>query len=173
MIYVIIPVLIRSLAWWLVNASNTVIPDSVQRFLSLGRNFGLPLVGCDKRDKLYSVLETIKSIETNYHKLHPKVVDGIRNVTANSVHRFLKNNAHVSYFTRYILDEFAKCKKFFKNNDDVFVTHADKGQVTVILNQKNYIDKMNELLNDETTYKKLNKDPIKSLASKINCLVKA
>lgn len=32
---------------------------------------------------------------------------------------------------------------------------------------------MNALLKDETTYKKLNKDPIKSLTSKINCLVKA
>ncbi|XP_077264260.1 uncharacterized protein LOC143898565 [Temnothorax americanus] len=56
-------------------------------------------------------------------------------------------------------------------NNDVFVTKADKGQITVIMDKSDYINRMTELLNDTSTYKKLKKDPIKQVTSKLNQLV--
>ncbi|XP_025271336.1 uncharacterized protein LOC112639971 [Camponotus floridanus] len=53
------------------------------------------------------------------------------------------------------------------------VTRADKGQTTVVMDKKDYFDKMYLLLNDQTTYKPLNKDPLKKLTNKINELVKS
>ncbi|XP_025265609.1 uncharacterized protein LOC112638326 [Camponotus floridanus] len=52
------------------------------------------------------------------------------------------------------------------------VTRADKGQITVVMDKKDYFDKMDLLLGDQTTYKELNKDPLKKLTNKINELVK-
>jgi len=45
-----------------------------------------------------------------------------------------------------------------KNNEDVFVTRADKGQVTVIMDKKMYIDQMTVTLEDKSTYRKLSKE---------------
>lgn len=73
---------------------------------------------------------------------------------------------------RHILNEFSNCKNFLRNNDDVFVTRADKGQITVIMDKNTYLNQMTELLSDITTYKKLKKDSIKSITSKLNQLIK-
>jgi hypothetical protein len=41
------------------------------------------------------------------------------------------------------------------------------------MDKTKYNDSMNELLNDQTTYKKLNKDPINLTKRKVNTLVKS
>lgn len=42
----------------------------------------------------------------------------------------------------------------FKNQtENLFITQADKGGSIVILNKKDYIEKMDQLLNDENTNK--------------------
>lgn len=64
-------------------------------------------------------------------------------------------------------------KKFLRDNDDIFVTKADKGQCTVIMNKKDYLEKMETLLSDEATYKKLNRDPCKTLTNKTSSLIKS
>ncbi|EFN72846.1 hypothetical protein EAG_04764, partial [Camponotus floridanus] len=56
---------------------------------------------------------------------------------------------------------------------DIMVTRADKGQTTIVMDRKDYSDKMYHLLNDLTTYKPLNKDPLKKLTNKIKELVKS
>lgn len=95
---------------------------------------------------------------------------------SNSLHKFLNKNRHVNYIDRYILNEFVqirKCKKFLRENDDIFVTKADKDQVIIIMDKNNYVMNMNKLLNDQLTYKHLKKDSIKSMTSKLNQLVKS
>ena len=44
---------------------------------------------------------------------------------------------------------------------------ADKGKYLVVMNREEYINKMEEKLSDETTYKRIKKDP--TLKSKKNC----
>jgi len=50
-----------------------------------------------------------------------------------------------------LLKEFNRCKKFLRDNEEVFVTRADKGQVTVIMNKQTYINKINKTLDDART----------------------
>ncbi|KAL6419279.1 hypothetical protein ACFW04_014008 [Cataglyphis niger] len=61
--------------------------------------------------------------------------------------------------SRYILGGFSLCKEFLRINDDIFVTKADKGHVTLTcrinLLIKSWRD-INRCLIDETTYKYLN-----------------
>lgn len=53
-----------------------------------------------------------------------------------------------------------KTKIFLKQNPEIFVTKADKGNILVILKTFEYIDKCSNLPYDNSTYKKLSKDPI-------------
>jgi len=59
-------------------------------------------------------------------------------------------------------------KNFLKKHPEILVTRADKGNVTVALNYKEYFSKMEELLSDKTTYEVINHDPLKRM---INSLV--
>ena len=46
---------------------------------------------------------------------------------------------------------------------DIFITHADKGNVTVILNRSDYNKRILQLVNDNSIYKKINYNPLKLL----------
>ena len=66
--------------------------------------------------------------------------------------------------------------KNLKKDPEIIITPADKGKALVIMDRKEYIKKMEEKLNDTTTYMKIDKDPImeikKELASEIQELLK-
>ena len=52
------------------------------------------------------------------------------------------------------------------------VLTADKGVVVVIVDQQDYINKANVLLQDTNTYKVLNKDPTNSLKKQTETLLR-
>ncbi|XP_071579195.1 uncharacterized protein [Temnothorax nylanderi] len=158
---------------WFVNISTKVIPDSVKNILCLGDKFGLPISNLNKKDRLNSVLEVIKNVKYYNFKFPVKCLNGIRNSVSNTLSTFLNNSKHLNHIDRYVLNGFQMCKRFLIDNDDVLVTKADKGQITVVMDKSDYINRMTELLNDQSTYKKLNKDPITKITSKLNQLVKS
>jgi len=63
-------------------------------------------------------------------------------------------------------------KTFCSNNTDVIFTKADKGNITVTLDRVHYIDSVNELLKDTTTYEIIQKNPVKKVELKLNELLK-
>lgn len=69
---------------------------------------------------------------------------------------------------RYLLNEQKNCKKFLRDNDDLFVTRADKGQVTVVMNRRDYIDGMTSILSGKSTYRKIIRDPIRQISTMVN-----
>ncbi|XP_077265247.1 uncharacterized protein LOC143899118 [Temnothorax americanus] len=158
---------------WLVNISKKLIPDNVSKFLSLGDKFGLPITNRDAKDRMRTTLDVVKNFETNCYKLLANMVNSVRDSIAESLKVFLNKSGHLDYIDRHILNEFKNCKAFLRNNDDIFVTRADKGQITAVMDKDNYIDRMTDLLDDKLTYKKLTKDSIKQLTQKLNQLVKS
>ena len=60
-----------------------------------------------------------------------------------------------------------------KRNNDILITKADKGNKVVIMDENTYMDKMNLLLNDESTYKKLTSDPLKRWQTSYNGKLKS
>lgn len=157
---------------WLINLSDKRIPDSTANFLSLGDNFGVSIIQFNIKDRLFTTLEVVKRFEAVCYKIPPKEVNDTDHTSecmiTDSVQKFFHTRKHISNIDRHIICEFNKCKKFLHENNDIFVTRADKGQVTVIMNKNDYIMKMNELLDDQATYRKLKKDSIKPLTSKIH-----
>jgi len=159
---------------WLVNLSSKNIPDTVSDLLSLGDNFALPIQHDLKNDRINYVLDVVKNFEVNCNIFPTDFVETTRISVANTLQKFLCEKKHINYFDRYIINLFSISKKYLReNNNDIMVTRADKGQTTVVMDKKDYFEKMDSLLNDQSTYKKLKKDPLKLLTNKINDLVKS
>ncbi|XP_071653737.1 uncharacterized protein, partial [Temnothorax longispinosus] len=158
---------------WVINISNKQIPENILKMLSLGSKFGLPVNQHNKNDRAKIVLDVIKNFEQANYMLEKEKVNEVRCLISNSLHDFIKTNKKFNTIDRYINSQFSICNKFLRDNADLLVTNADKGQTTVIMNRNDYNLQMNSLLNDSSTYRKLNKDPIKKITSKLNCLVKS
>jgi len=58
-----------------------------------------------------------------------------------------------------IIDLIKITNKFIKNNLNIIFTRADKGNITVALEKSEYLNKIEEMLNDTETYEKVNKNP--------------
>lgn len=69
---------------------------------------------------------------------------------------------HVLYKVRLTNNNIKKTKKFITENN-LLVTRADEGNVTVILKYSVYIEKMEAMLPDTDTYLKLNYNPLDKL----------
>jgi len=61
-----------------------------------------------------------------------------------------------------------KTKEFLKENRDLLVTIVDKGNATVIIKSSEYVQRMEDLLKDRTTYKIIKDDPTNKLQKKSN-----
>jgi len=110
----------------------------------------------------------------NSNILPTDAIEKTRISVANILQRFLGTKKHINYFDRYILNSFAISRRYLRENkNDIMVTKADKGQTTVVMDKKDYFDKMFLLLGDQATYKELKKDPLKRLTNKINELIKS
>ena len=62
--------------------------------------------------------------------------------------------------------------KELKSNKDIVILKADKGNSTVIMNSEDYSAKISQLLDNDTTYKKLAKDPTKTTERKVAAYVR-
>ena len=56
-------------------------------------------------------------------------------------------------------------------NKEIIIRKADKSNTFVIMNSKDYNKKIQNILSDETKFKKINKDPIDGLKKKLNKLI--
>jgi hypothetical protein len=60
-----------------------------------------------------------------------------------------------------------------KKDHSIIVLPADKGRTTVVMDREEYTNKASELLQDNCTYKKLDKNPTKTTISRINKKLKS
>lgn len=119
---------------WILNMSNRQLPESVTKILSLGDNFALPINRHNKKDRVNCAINVIKIMNLTI-KNSQAITDVIRSMVANSLYKYLVRHKRVSYIDKQILDGFKECKIFFKKNNDIIVTKADEGQVTVVMNK--------------------------------------
>ena len=55
-----------------------------------------------------------------------------------------------------------------RKDQDRLVIPADKGNFTVVMDRKDYDDKVQQMLSDQRTYKVLDKDPTQRTERKLN-----
>jgi len=75
----------------------------------------------------------------------------IRNIIIPFFHRFIYNKVSSDVTEKPLLFLKKLTTSFCKNNSNIIFTRADKGNVTVALKKDVYINKMEELLNDNNT----------------------
>ena len=77
------------------------------------------------------------------------------------------NNTTMDNKEKAILHTVEQTKSFLNKNKHIIITNADKGNVTVAMERKEYEDKMKTILRDRTTYRIMRSDPTLKL-QKIN-----
>ena len=132
----------------ILNLSTYVLTKAEQQVLSLGLSFALKP---ENNIALDFVAATINRFDSSW--LGGMIMGGLMN-HFNSMDSIPKR-------FRTALDSLSK-------NKDIFITKSDKSNTVVILNKSEYLNKMNNLLSDSTTYEKLHSSPLKRLASEFN-----
>ena len=59
-----------------------------------------------------------------------------------------------------------------KNYNDIIITNSDKGNKTVVMNRKDYLDKITEILSDKHFYEEIDHDDTKYVANNLIKLIK-
>ena len=157
---------------WLNNISNKTIPNEIAEVLALGNKFSLPI----NHEKNLPITEYIACIESAIHEKPNEIKDTIRsdvvNIITNHKIKLRHNRKKQNSFQNKIQKQFIKTKKFLKDNPDITILKPDKSNKTVVMNTTDYNNKMDDLLNDSTTYKKIRNDPTNIYQTKNNTFIK-
>ncbi|XP_018374026.1 PREDICTED: uncharacterized protein LOC108768186 [Trachymyrmex cornetzi] len=116
-------------------------------------------------NKRQVVTEFIKNIEHNLYKLPTEVKNQLRNKIIplfDKINVFSNNNKRSSLYGM-LKERMKVAKQFLKENQNFILTKADKGNVTVALDKNKYINSMNEILQDTSTYTVVKKSPMNTL----------
>ena len=83
-------------------------------------------------------------------------------------------NAFIQHFNSLdsIPRRFRKALEKLRKEDSIKITKADKSNSVVIMDRANYKEKMQLLLNDDTTYEKLRFSPLKRMSANFNKIVR-
>ena len=148
---------------WLINISSTSIPSNIHNILRLGPDFSNSFF----QNKKTQIFELIKDFENHAYKIPHDSVDEIRHILINQSRSYLSNRKKISPFDVFIHNSFPDTKTFLKNNPELFVSRADKGNVTVIATQKEYKESMKKIFADTNTYSLIDINPFKMVHRRI------
>ena len=138
---------------WIVKLSDVTLPKYVINVLKLREKFNFN----DKVDNKI-ILEMVKNLELylNKHtdfKQSNKIRSHFLSIISKFHNRVLSNNSTVE---KQLKIDIKLTKTFIKNNKDLLITKADKGNATVIMKKSAYLERMTTLFNDENYYEKVN-----------------
>lgn len=146
------------------NLSSINIPHNIQCLLQLGDNFSL-----SSNNKKRIINEFIKNIENNIKKLSEPFHKMIRNSTS-IINNFASFSPYISPIDNCLLNNYRDTKQFLQKNPNIILTRADKGNITVALDKETYKLKINEILQDDQTYVKVNRDPSRTMINDLETM---
>lgn len=150
------------------NLSTANLPINVNKFLSLGPKFAIQPSNTE-----YPLKKAVTDIEfgINHMMITNEEKNRYRGEIVNVLSNF-KADQKLKFMPVPGGQQYQETRKFKKQNPKLLITSADKGNVTVIMENEEYKNKMKQLIGDEATYKKLEEDPTKTYQGKSNRLVK-
>lgn len=135
-----------------INYTRYPIPEDIAVILSMGPKFAVPVYNSDKD------FETLKDTAYTLNEIygHP---EGKAEVRANIVKYIddFKNNqkAYRTEQKDYFHNAIKATKQFINEHPDIIATQSDKARASILMDRKVYIDKVENLLRDKTTYQAL------------------
>ena len=139
---------------WVVNISSKPLTSAERQILEKGPKFATTPNSIPYKNNDAEIEFAIKNLPEESQ-------DSIRTSTAS----ILEKSRLPAHNTT--LEE-RKALKELKNDKTQVITKADKGNRFVVMDRKEYDEKMNALLSDEKTYKKEKKQPFKKIERELN-----
>ena len=152
-----------------INLSSVTLTREQIETLALGLEYALPPTKIQREKHLLSFEKLAQMLKSQSLRRGDKSFQDVcRSIAhlANETYYDFKNWKHLlpDNKTRSILKDLI-------DNPEIVITKPDKGRAVVILNKAVYVDKTLEIIDDETKFRKVRKDPLKlmlSLQTKIN-----
>ena len=139
---------------WVINLSKQKLIETETNVLSLGLNFAVTQKTIPKQN-------IIAEVEKGIRKIPNASANIIRSKIVNTLNQ---PNTHQPNQT---IEERKALQKLIKR-DDLVITRADKSNCTVILDKSDYEEKMQKILNDNSTYMLLKHDLTGNIERKLN-----
>ena len=130
---------------WVVNLSHQPLSQAQEAVLAHGPNFAVT-----PKTPLQRIHVT--AVEVACQSLKPSEADEFRADIARILKQARPSKSNIS-------KEEWKAIKELRADKDCLVLTADKGVALVVIDKKDYIQKMNQLLEDKNTYRPLKMDP--------------
>ena len=141
---------------WVINLSKHKLLEEENDVLSRGSNFAIVTNHIPK--------QILAEVETGIQRLPENKANLIRNQTINILNQKQKLQSNLTSSEIKTLNNLTK-------NVEIKICKADKGNSTVILDKTDYDQKMLSLLNDESTYRFLNRDSTKCIERRLNSFI--
>lgn len=155
----------------IVNLTNTQIPDRCSELLCLGPKFALNPPSNHKQTYI-NLIADAEHVLTNAYRDDEQTRNEKRQRTNNILTNFANKFPSMDQHEAFLRKEYFHTQRWLKQNKDILVTLADKGNKTVFINKQEYDEKINELLDDTNVYQSINRDPSKSMMNQHNRLIK-
>ena len=142
---------------WVINLSKHKLFKEENDVLSRGLNFAIVTNYIPKQ-------QILAEVEIGIQRLPENIANLIRNQTINILNQKqnLQSNLNLSEI---------KGSNNLTKNVEIRIRKADKGNSTVTLDKTDYDHKMLSLLNDESTYRILNRDLTKCIKRRLNSFI--
>ncbi|CAH8658977.1 unnamed protein product [Schistosoma guineensis] len=147
---------------YVTNLSKQPLTNTEEHLLQKGLNFN---ISDASKLEFFAALES--SLKTS--GISEEAQQEIRQTTVPITQQVKENNQ--------LTPQEQKALKELRNRKDIIIIPAEKGRTTVIMDKEEYVNKAEELLEDKSTYKLMDTNPVKKLDNQIsktlNKLVKA
>ncbi|XP_055527471.1 uncharacterized protein LOC129720083 [Wyeomyia smithii] len=141
------------------NATGKLLPPETVILLSLGPKFALPYKSLNEIPFSHIIADLENVIVSEDDRLtRERIRCSAVNIVQNFIHRFA--DKQLDMLSRFLIH--AACnvtRRFIKSNSDVIIVESDKGKQTVVMYEKDYDDKMQEMLSDKKTYLAIKVNP--------------
>lgn len=148
------------------NLTDIVFDDEMKWLIGLGPKFSLYTQNANL--PIFQLITDVEEILKNFQNENEK--ERKRSQISRILQNF-KQKTNNDFLTKYINYVLIKTKKVLKDNDHIIIVKSDKGNVSVIMYKSEYENKMNLIVND-SSYKRLSRNPTLNLTNKHNKLVK-
>lgn len=132
----------------ILNLTRYLIPSNVKWLLSLGPKFCPPGNVFDPSDLYYAVC-TLANDVGSVSELNDLVEELYSSLSS------MEKVPRLSNLHKFATKAYSDAKRFLKFNSDVFVMNSDKGQITILIHERDYLSKLDAFIKknvDSGTY---------------------
>ena len=140
-----------------VNLSQRNLTETEKEVLSFGLSFGLPKLKINYIQHYFGFEKLLASLKKLKGGNFNDIVQGITTVAHDSFKDFPKHKYSLPSLPKTLF----QALKTLKADKSIIITKPDKGRGTVILDKVEYVNKVEEILNDKTKFKSILEDPFK------------